>query len=504
MPPSSPKPPAGFASCSRSRSRSFSLSFSAIPPPLRPILRAFLLGYVSSVGPRILALVFKALTAWSHKPSNPTAASSAKNSATATASTTTAAAAAKEKPVTLATLKQHLVKALLDGLKPRDFPVFCAVVVSGSALVSRWLATFISAYAGLQLLQLKPTRKSTVEQDPSSGLDIAVRPPPRSATVDFTLFAATRAVDVIVGELWARHRTRREALGKWTKVESFFSKAADPAVFAISSAAIMWAWFYYPDRLPREYNHWVTSAAAVDPRLIEALRRCRFGWLIYGEETGQASLLQGICAENNLPLEWGDPALTAPFPCPIVHPQCGRSCEAHGLYRFATTWLWMMKRYAPLMLALRLLRPPKSRVAVLATIKRALTSASRSSAVIALFTSLFYYGVCLSRTRIGPHIIGRDDAACTKIDGGIGVGVGCGLCGWSILLESAGKRKDLALFVAPKALGTVLPQTVDKSDRWKEAAVFAASTAILFTCVAENKTRVRGMLGRVLAKVLEK
>lgn len=37
-------------------------------------------------------------------------------------------------------------------------------------------------------------------------------------TLDLTLFAATQAVDVIVGEVWSRHRARRTAAQSWTKV----------------------------------------------------------------------------------------------------------------------------------------------------------------------------------------------------------------------------------------------------------------------------------------------
>ena len=38
-------------------------------------------------------------------------------------------------------------------------------------------------------------------------------------TLDLTLFTVTRALDVIVGELWSRHSTRRKGAQKWTKVK---------------------------------------------------------------------------------------------------------------------------------------------------------------------------------------------------------------------------------------------------------------------------------------------
>jgi hypothetical protein len=36
--------------------------------------------------------------------------------------------------------------------------------------------------------------------------------------MDLTLFAVTRALDVVVGDVWARHKARRWVSNKWTKV----------------------------------------------------------------------------------------------------------------------------------------------------------------------------------------------------------------------------------------------------------------------------------------------
>ena len=60
---------------------------------------------------------------------------------------------------------------------------------------------------------------------------------------------------------------------------------------------------FLPSRLPRSYDKWISSAASVDARLIEALQRCRRGELRYGEETGQAALLQSMCQDFGWPLD---------------------------------------------------------------------------------------------------------------------------------------------------------------------------------------------------------
>lgn len=87
--------------------------------------------------------------------------------------------------------------------------------------LTRFLATFIAAWFSLKLLQAKkPTLRrragsGTIRYiDPETGKKLAGR------TVDLTLFAATQAIDVIVGEVWARHKARRQTAQKWTKVRA--------------------------------------------------------------------------------------------------------------------------------------------------------------------------------------------------------------------------------------------------------------------------------------------
>ena len=77
------------------------------------------------------------------------------------------------------------------------------------------------------------------------------------------------------------------------------------------------------------------------------------------------------------------------------------------------------------------------------------------------------------------------------------------LCGWSILIEAERRREELALFVMPRALGTLLPREYDARGFWKERLVFAVSTAVLFTVVEEDRGCVRGVLGRLLGGILK-
>ena len=59
-----------------------------------------------------------------------------------------------------------------------------------------------------------------------------------------------RAIDVIIGELWQRRKVRRVRAGKYTRLEAAIGSLADPAIFALSSGVIMFAWFFMPRRLP--------------------------------------------------------------------------------------------------------------------------------------------------------------------------------------------------------------------------------------------------------------
>ena len=246
-----------------------------------------------------------------------------------------------------------------------------------------------------------------------------------------------------------------------------------------------------PDRLPRAYNKWITSAAAVDARLLTALRRTRFGEMVYGVETGEAHVLQDMCKDYGWPVEYGDPVKSIPFPCEVVHMGTGKSCEYHALSRLIKSFWWAFSTYLPINLLLTLRKPSKS------SVKHAFISSARSSAFLGSFIALYYYGICLTRSRLGPKILGTSTPACRRIDSGLCVGGGCALCGWSVMIENAGRRKELGLFVAPRALATIFPRRYLLENQWRETMAFAISAAVVFTALGENPKRVRGVFGKV-------
>ena len=83
------------------------------------------------------------------------------------------------------------------------------------------MATFLAAWFGLRLLHSYEGRAYTETVPPKEGSPTDAEPQTvkfAGRTMDLTLFAVTRALDVVVGDIWARHKARRLARNKWTKV----------------------------------------------------------------------------------------------------------------------------------------------------------------------------------------------------------------------------------------------------------------------------------------------
>ena len=334
-----------------------------------------------------------------------------------------------------------------------------------AAFAASWLSLLLLNTSGRHLdLEKEPLKNAVSNQEdsrdiyepkpiPNLRLLTAVKKLPlMGETLDLTLVVSIRALDTMLGELWSRYRVSRMSRGNWTSFESMTSRFSDTGTFVVSCYLIMWAWFYLPDKLPQTYNEWIGEAAQVDPRLIETLRKARFGEFVYGRDTGQAGLLQSMCKEYGWPLAWGDPAQTVPIPCEIVHMGVGSSCHRHAVIRFFRAFKFALIMYLPIQLL------AKARNPSIKSLKSASQNALRSSAFLGAFISLFYYSVCLSRTRLGPRIFSRERITPMMWDSGLCVGAGCIMCGWSILIETPKRRQEFSLFVAPRAVAALLPR----------------------------------------------
>ncbi|KIW06231.1 uncharacterized protein PV09_02707 [Verruconis gallopava] len=457
----------------------------------------------------------------------------------------------------LARALNQVRNALASGLALNRFPAFCTVVVGGSTalrdpinhvfqtldtrihgreslvrtrnnrVAARFVAAVLSAIVGFRLLNspsnpkfVRPTRRisdvlidgdeprskrpskipsglpplpaQAVSSKPSAA---ALGAPLAGKTMDLTLFAVARAADVLAQWYWQTKKTKGR-LARWWDGKS------SPILFALSSALIMNAFFYAPARLPYTYVQWIGRIAECDERLIHALRQARYGNFVYGKDTGMAPLLGSMAKEYNLPEEYGDPAKTIPVPCELVHHGCGPSCEKHALWRFWRSWKLALGVYAPLQALVVLRRLQSQKVRRLDVLRKASVDTARSSAFLGAFVALFYYGVCLTRTRLVPKLFSRKTITPQMYDSGLCVLGGCLLCGWSVLLELAHRQAELMLFVLPRALGVWFPRRYLREHRWREEIAFAISTAIVLTAAQERPDRIRGVFGRLLKQVM--
>ena len=460
---------------------------------LNPILRAYVLGFLSVTVPPSLSLVIAAATG----------------------------------RLKFQEAFQRATSTIYKNLSVEKFPAICAILIASVRLLPdvlsslgplskirpvliRLLSSFVAALICFRLMNAKQSELARSASQPkrrrrassvtfsTSKSDTALDPNAAGRTLDFTLFAFTRAIDVLASYALLQNRAQANRRSAWTaKIADWSEYLGPPVIFALSSSVIMWNWFYHPEKLPRSYNSWISSAAQIDGRLIEALRECRKGNFVYGKDTGFAPLCGSMCSELGMPREWGDPAKTIGIPCPLYHSGAGPSCEVHALWRFQRAWRFAFRMYLPLNILMLFRRKPTRR-----TIIQALVEASRSSVFLASFVTLFYYGVCLARTRLRNTIFFRSFDA-NQMDGGVCTALGSALCGWSIFIEHSGRRPEFAFFVAPRALATFLPRRYDRRKLWLEHAAFATSVAIVLTAARSSPRLVRGVFGRLLARVLE-
>ena len=316
---------------------------------------------------------------------------------------------------------------------------------------------------------------------------------PLKRTLDLTLVAFVRAIDMLVQDIWrsVQFKHKRGCM-----------RFADTMVFALSCTVIMRAWFYYPERLPHSYRKWITRVADMDHRLLEALRGLKHKEVVYGEEGPHSACLETYAVDCGLSKSEGNLAKTHKISCDVVHGGHFISCETHAIYRWRKGFVSALMVYVPLNLLL-LARRPTWRRAV-----RKAASACRSSCFIATFIASIWYAVCFTRSRIAALLPANRDES-------IGPLLGCTLCGWSIFLEQSSRRGDMALYgksslltwliiVAPRAIATLIPPSFHADDRYaglKERLLFSSCVAVLLTG-ASRGSEVRGWMGGTLKWVM--
>jgi hypothetical protein len=86
--------------------------------------------------------------------------------------------------------------------------------------------------------------------------------------------------------------------------------------------------------------------AAMDERLLFALRYIRNGELEYGVHGKYTSYLEPYARDLGYDEKMGDLVQTVPIPCQLVHEGYSENCEVHALYfpLGATNFRWRWRR----------------------------------------------------------------------------------------------------------------------------------------------------------------
>ncbi|KAH7104379.1 hypothetical protein BKA62DRAFT_694497 [Auriculariales sp. MPI-PUGE-AT-0066] len=391
---------------------------------------------------------------------------------------------------------------LARELSPTGFPFAMAVAFGGGAALESWWTK-----SGVH----SPTssRDSLVAHALSSALamglidlrakawthGIASAPPPRkqgvsagsSPTLDFTLLLLVRALDSIVQSWIRRESTRPNKRPEYAQRIKWLDAQLDGVLFWLCSARIMWAFFYLPQTLPRSYVQWINALARIDPRLQLALRAVRDGTWAYGQarSASESALLQTLATSMGFPADWGNPKLlpahsgttadiawakmglksrpgVGGIPCELIHGRkYGASCTINATGRAAQAFFQALAIYAPVHALPVLLSEARRRKLLrrpMDVLLRTTTNTSRSAAFLASFVGLIWATICASRTGVIPRIPGlRGRLSHQYLDGPHGaVLFGCMVCGLSIFIETPSRRGEIALYVMPRALRSLL------------------------------------------------
>lgn len=302
----------------------------------------------------------------------------------------------------------------------------------------------------------------------------------RHNTLDLTLLVFTRAMDTVL-----------------SLKSQIYASYGDGLLFVVSSALIMYSWFFHPERLPPAYRNWITSAANMDDEFIQLLKSIKEGSLEYGKEGPKSHILDNYCTRYGHSPEEGSLVLNQPLPCHVVHAFKTQSCELHALWRFCRGFKFAFKLYGGINLLMLMI--PRRHSTFAARLVQSLRSLIRSSCFLGAFIALNWYGVCLGRTRLLPKLFPH--VPVTKWDDTYCVAMGCALTGLSCYVDTASRRKELSLFVAPRGLGTLVMTEPTERNLRLEAVVFAASMAVLVAYSRRDAKKVRGIFGRGLLAV---
>lgn len=373
-------------------------------------------------------------------------------------------------------------KILLGALSTERLPVTVAKMVAITNILqpilqrafikrkvnNRYYATLLSSFVGA-LLAFPSFQKYAKDRN-------------RNISLDLSLTLGIRATDTILsGMLPYVFKKKAESI----------QSIGDAFFFTLYSYLIMRSWFYFPARLPAEYRKWITTASSTEEILVRCCRAFRLGEMSYGNYGPLAEELAEFCRKHDQNPEKGDTVMNDPVSCELLHTFKCNSCEKHAMWRFKKGFIFALKLYGTLNLVLFIVRRKN--------LKKYLTSTFQSAAFLASFIFLNWYPRCLARNKVLPRLFPNKNPTFYEA---YSTDAACMFCGLSCLIESPQRRKELTLFVAPKAIGTLISKESTTSSLIIERIIFSVSFAILATFAKVDPKRVRGIMGRGLHMAL--
>ncbi|KAF9906119.1 hypothetical protein EC991_000915 [Linnemannia zychae] len=325
------------------------------------------------------------------------------------------------------------------------------------------------------------------------------------ATIDYSLFAVVRALDVF-GHVAVKNRWGPRWLGSYGAV----------AVFVLACTEIMFSWLYEPQRLPGPYAFWITKMARMDKRLLETLRGVRTGEIQFKQMNPPhvQNPTNGLFSDHALAPNFGDFALRSRLPCEVVHQGITKSCEVHTGYRWIQGFMVSTGIYLPVHLLPALLSPKafftKLQDNPIATLSSTLMATARSSAFLATYIALIWYGICTWRSKVMPitmRLTGRRYTS-NVVDHIWGPLLGSFMCGFSVLVEKPHRRAEMALYVLPRAIYSMWSRVMSgrlsrKVEMSGEVIMYAISMSVLLTGIRWKREMVRPSMQGLLGWMLE-
>ncbi|KAM7268763.1 hypothetical protein ACFE04_010929 [Oxalis oulophora] len=262
----------------------------------------------------------------------------------------------------------------------------------------------------------------------------------------------------------------------------------DSLLFAIACAQVMYSFVMRPESLPKSYQDFIQKTGPVDAVVYKAVREC-----CRGGPVDIASLSAYLSSKNksNFVKLGEHPSI---IPCSIIHPDTD-SCLAHNGKAASATF----KKTFPLYFSLTfvpyvVLHLQKFLDSPARTCWLALRDAVRSTTFLSAFVGIFQAAICAHR-KISPT------------DNKLVYWTAGGLAALSVLLEKKSRRRELALYVLPRAGDSLWYILVNRhllpDIRNAEVALFCACMGgIMYYLEYEPDTMapfLRGLIRRFLA-----